>query len=447
MRRLFHVRFVRDFAATGGTQIFVSFGAMVGGILIARALGPSGKGTISVLVALGSMAVTLASFGVDLSAVYFLGRFKSDRTAVVSNNLLVGVLGGLVTGVLLAAVGILFHQQLLRGISTGVFLLFVISVPCLYFNGFAQLIAWGLGRIAGANVSGLIEGSSFLLGTAVVLAVIGPHLVPLIALRVLTAVGISVFLLLYLRRVARYQFRPSGRVLRRQLGYGVKNYASSLLWLVLLQSDLVLCNYFLGSGPTGVYSVAVSLGIPVSMVGAVLGHLIFQRVASDESRPRRIANTNRALRVLLPTLALSAIVLGVSANWLVTLLYGSNFSGAVEALVLILPGLMALSFETVLMNFLAGEGSPSIVYWAPLVGLVINLGANLFVIPRWGINGAATTSTIGYVVVLVLVLRHYLRATRCRPGAVLLLKRGDLQGLWRPGDELSTGLPARAGVT
>jgi O-antigen/teichoic acid export membrane protein len=285
------------------------------------------------------------------------------------------------------------------------------------------------------------------LGTAVVLAVIGPHLVPLIALRVLTAVGISVFLLLYVRRVARYRFRPSGRVLRRQLGYGVKNYASSLLWLVLLQSDLVLCNYFLGSGPTGVYSVAVSLGIPVSMVGAVLGHLIFQRVASDESRPRRIANTNRALRVLLPTLALSAIVLGVSANWLVTLLYGSNFSGAVEALVLILPGLMALSFETVLMNFLAGEGSPSIVYWAPLVGLVINLGANLFVIPRWGINGAATTSTIGYVVVLVLVLRHYLRATRCRPGAVLLLKRGDLQGLWRPGDELSTGLPARAGVT
>ena len=61
MRRLFRVPFVRDFAVTGGTQVFKSFGAMVGGILTARALGPSGKGIISVLVALGSMAVMLAS--------------------------------------------------------------------------------------------------------------------------------------------------------------------------------------------------------------------------------------------------------------------------------------------------------------------------------------------------------------------------------------------------
>jgi len=65
--------------------------------------------------------------------------------------------------------------------------------------------------------------------------------------------------------------------------------------------------------------------------------------------------------------------------------------------------------------------------------VMVNLGANLIVIPRWGINGAATTSTIGYLIVLTLVLRHYLRTTRSPPGAVLRLKRGDLQALWGPG--------------
>jgi O-antigen/teichoic acid export membrane protein len=431
---------------TGGTQITKSFGAMVGGILVARALGPSGKGVISVLVALGFMAVLLASLGLHLSGVYFLGRFKSDRETVVSNNLLVGVLGGLLTGVLLAAVGLLFHDQLLRGIGTGTFLLFVISVPCLYFNLFAQLIALGLGRITGYNVPELVEGGSFLVGTAAVLLIIGPHLVPLVALRVVTAAGISAFLFMYVRRVGRYRFRPSRGVLRRQLGYGLKNYTSSLMWLFLIQSDLVLCNYFLGSGPTGVYSVAVSLGLPVTILGGIVGPLIFQRVSSDESPSSRIANTNRALRVLLPILGLSAIVLGVSAKWLVALLYGSSFSGAALALILLLPGLVALSFETVPMSFLAGEGSPSVVYWAPLVGLTVNLAANMFVIPRWGIDGAATTSTVSYAIVLMLILRHYLRSTRCRPGAVLLVKRGDLQALWRPANELRSGSPVRAGT-
>jgi O-antigen/teichoic acid export membrane protein len=432
---------------TGGTQILKSLGAMIAGILVARALGPSGKGVISVLIALGSMAVILASFGVHLSGVYFLGRFKSDREAIVSNNLLVGVVGGLLTGVLLATAGILFHDQLLRGIGTGMFVLFVISVPCLYFNVFAQLIALGLGRVGGFNLPEIMEGSSLLVGTAAVLVIIGPRLLPLIALRVVTAAGISVFLFVYMRRVGRYRFRPSRRLLRRQLRYGVKNYAGSLLWLFLLQSDLVLCNYFLGSGPTGVYSVAVSLGIPVAMLGSIMGPLIFQRVASNESRPSRIANTNRALRVLLPVLGLSVAVLGVSASWVVTFVYGSSFSGAAEALVLLLPGLMALSFETVLMSFLAGEGSPRIIYLAPLVGLIVNLGANLFVIPRWGIDGAATTSSIGYIIVLLLVLRYYLRSTQCRPGAVLLLKSGDLRALRRPVNELPSGSPARAGVT
>ena len=41
------------------------------------------------------------------------------------------------------------------------------------------------------------------------------------------------------------------------------------------------------------------------------------------------------------------------------------------------------------MNFVAAEGSPSIIYRAPLFGVVFNLGANLLVIPRWGIDGAA----------------------------------------------------------
>jgi O-antigen/teichoic acid export membrane protein len=446
MRSLFRVRFIRDFAMTGGTQVVKSFGAMIGGILVARALGSSGKGVISVLVALGGLAVILMSFGVHLSGVYFLGRFTSDREAVVSNNLLVGVLGGLLTGLLLVIAGVLFRNQLLRGVDMGLFLLFAISVPCVYFNEFGQRIALGLGRIGGYNVPELVEGSSLLVGTAAVLVIVGPHLLPLVVLRVLIAAGISIFLFLYIRRVGHYRFRPSRDLLRRQVKYGLKNYTSSLLWLFLLQSDLVLCNYFLGSSPTGVYSVAVSLGIPVTMLASIMGPLIFQRVASNQSRPSRIANTNRALRVLLPVLGLSAIVLGVSARWLVTFVYGSSFSGAAEALILLLPGLMALSFETVLMSFLAGEGSPRIVYWAPLVGLIVNLAANLFAIPRWGIDGAAATSSIGYIIVLLLVLRYYLRSTRSPPGAVLLLKGGDLKALRRPANELPSGSPARAGA-
>jgi len=446
MTSLFRVRFVRDVAMTGGTQILQGFFAMLGGILVARVLGPSGKGTISVLAALGSMAVLLASFGVHTSSIYFLGRFKSDRDAIISNNYVFGAIGGLVAAVGLALVGLVFERALLNGIGLGLLLLYVFFVPFNYFNEFARRTVLGEGRIAAYNLPELVTGSGLLFGTGAMILIFGRHVAPLLAMRVGTEALVTTVLVVYLHKVVRFHFRPSMQLLREQVKYGIRNYASSLLWVVLLQSDLVLCNHFLGSKPTGIYSVAVSLGLPVTLLASVVGTLTFQRVSSNDIRPNRVANTNRVMRVLVVITAVSTIAMAGLASLMVPLIYGARFGGASQALLLLLPGLFALTLETVLMNSLAGEGSPSIVYRAPVVGVVVNLGANLFVIPRWGINGAAVTSTVGYSIVLTLVLGYYLRSTGSRARDVLVLKSHDLRALWgASGETPSTStLPADA---
>ena len=431
---------------TGGTQVAVGFFSMVGGILVARLLGPSAKGTISVLVALGSMAVLLASFGVHTSSIYFLGRFKSDRDAVISNNILFAAAGGILAGGGLALVGIVFQRALLNGIALPLLVLYVFFVPFNYFNEFARRTALGEGRIAAFNLPELAAGGSLLLGPGAAILIFGHHVAPLLAIRVATEALIALVLMLYIRRVIRFAFKPSMVLMREQARYGVKNYASSLLWVILLQSDLVLCNHFLGSRPTGVYSVAVSLGLPVTLLGSVVGILTFQRVSADGSQSNRTANTNLIMRVLVIVTAASTVVMAAAAPWVVPLIYGSRFGPASQALQLLLPGLFALSLELVLINALAGEGSPPVVYRAPLLGVAVNVGANLFVIPRWGIDGAAATSSVGYILVLLIVLRYYLRSTNSRPGSVLLLKRDDVAMLRRRSVPLQPVPPVSTGT-
>ena len=428
-KSLLPVRFVRDVMLTGGTQVVQAALAMVAGILVARYLGASGKGQLSVLVALGSMAVLLASLGLHFSAVYFLGKFKGERESIIANIAFVGLLGGVVTAGLLGVVGMVFHGELLGGISLGLFLLYVLSVPPAYFNSLTRGVLLGAGRIGVYNLRDLIEGGGLLMGTVAGLVLFGPRLGPLVALRVLIEFAVAVVLFLYVRRMFAFGMRPSRRLLRRQVAYGLRNYASSLLWLFLLQSDIILCNHFLGSGPTGIYSVAVSVGLPVTLLASTVGTLTFQRVSSTEGREERVANTNRTLRVMLPIVVSLAVTLGVTAGWIVPLLYGSQFEGATKALIVLLPGLCALSLELVAMNFLAGEGSPPIVYQAPFVGLLLNGAANLFVIPRWGITGAAATSSVAYCVVLVLIFRHYLTTTGSSLSDVALSQTADLRAL------------------
>jgi O-antigen/teichoic acid export membrane protein len=425
------VRFIRDVAMTGGAQFLQAAAAMVAGVMVARVLGPAAKGELTVLAALGTISVVLASLGLHHSAVYFLGRFKADRDAVISNNVLVGLVGGLCTALALGVAGVAFSDALISGIPLGVFLLFLPFVPFNYFNEFSRRVLLGSGRVALYNLPDFVTGAALVVGTGLVLLIFGEHLVPLVVLRVVIELSIACVMAFHVGRAIGFRLRPRRGVLNRQARYGVKNYASSLLWMVLLQGDLVLCNYFLGNAPTGVYSVAVSLGLPLTMIGAVLGTIVFQRVSADSSESNRVANTNRVVRVLIPILLVAMALLGAVADWIIPTVYGSSFAAADKALLLLFPGLFALAVELVLMNHLAGEGSPPIVYLGPLAGLVVNFGANIFVIPRYGINGAAVTSSVGYGIVLLLVGREYLRLTGSRIRDLVAFRRVDL-GLGRP---------------
>jgi O-antigen/teichoic acid export membrane protein len=96
----------------------------------------------------------------------------------------------------------------------------------------------------------------------------------------------------------------------------------------------------------------------------------------------------------------------------------------------------------VMMNFLAGEGTPPVVIWAPAVGLVVNIAANIFVIPRWGINGASVTSSVAYTIVLLLVLRYYTNSTGSRIADVFRTRRADVRALRGP---VEAPAPVQAG--
>jgi O-antigen/teichoic acid export membrane protein len=431
MRHPLRLRFARNVAMTGGAQATQAVMAMIAGIVVARELGASAKGTISVLTALGAMSVLVCSLGVHLSGIYFLGRHKAERDTIVSNNLLFASVGGVVTASGLLAIGVLFEQEVLHNIDLGLFLLYVTCVPLLYFNEFGRALLLGLGRVGTYNVPDALGGVLLLVGTVVAILLFGHDLTPQVALRVVLELALTVMIVAFLRRATRIRFRPSLAMIRRQLSYGLRNYASSLLWQFLLQSDILLCNHFLGSGPTGVYSVAVSLGLPITMLGGVVGTLTFQRVSAEEDRDARIAQTNTAVRVLIPLVLGVIAAVGLVAQVAIPVLYGDAFSDAGIALALLLPGLFAYSLEIVLMNFLAGEGSPPIVVYGPFVGLVVNVVANLYVIPRWGINGASVTSSVGYASVLLLVVRYYRRSTGAGLREMLLARGADFRLLMR----------------
>jgi O-antigen/teichoic acid export membrane protein len=62
------------------------------------------------------------------------------------------------------------------------------------------------------------------------------------------------------------------------------------------------------------------------------------------------------------------------------------------------PGIVALGHSKILANYVAGRGRPDINAVRGVMALAINVVANLFLIPRYGIIGAAAATSISYSV-------------------------------------------------
>ena len=101
-------------------------------------------------------------------------------------------------------------------------------------------------------------------------------------------------------------------------------------------------------------------------------------------------------------MAAAAAAAGLLASPLISFLYGSAFLPAAPAFQWLLPGIVALSVSTILMNYGGAIGMPRVTWVAPSLGFVANVTFNLWLIPAAGIVGASLSSTIAYGLVAML---------------------------------------------
>jgi len=68
---------------------------------------------------------------------------------------------------------------------------------------------------------------------------------------------------------------------------------------------------------------------------------------------------------------------------------------------------------------------------AAVAALAINVGANWFLIPRFGISGAAVSTAISYSVAALILLVMFVRESGHSVTETLFVGRDDVGTLWR----------------
>jgi len=417
----------------GGLLTFVTQSALflfglIASIILARALGPVGRGAYALAILIASVLTKVGSLGLEAANVYYGASRKEQLHDLISNSITVALALGLSLTILSGAAFTLpWPRSYLQANAIPLPLLWLalVTVPMLLASGYLNSLLLSQERIVEYNATGI---ASIALRLALLLVLlIGLHrgLAGALWAYVLATLGGMLLIAYFINRMAPLRMAFNRRLFRETLGYGIKAHVGNLAQFLNYRLDMFLIGYFLGPAAVGFYAVAVGMAERLWMIPGALATVLFPRVSAGDEGQANALTPKVARHTIFITLIL-ATGLAILAKPLIVLLFGASFEPAVVPLLLLLPGVVALSLSKILTSDLAGRGRPEFGAIAAWASLAVTVSLDLFLIPRWGIAGAALASTLAYSLATIIVVLAFLKLSR-NSWIDLLIKASDFE--------------------
>lgn len=186
---------------------------------------------------------------------------------------------------------------------------------------------------------------------------------------------------------------------RALLGESAPEILAALGGILFMRLDQVLLQHLVGPAEVGTFAVAARLTelwyfIPVAIVASAFPRIVALREADAALYLRRIEQ----LTTLLIALAYAFVLLVtlLVAPWL-TLLFGPAYAASAPVLLIQVWCGVFLVLAQTSGAWIMAERRARMNLYRSLLGLVVNLAADLLLIPRYGAAGAACGALLAFV--------------------------------------------------
>jgi O-antigen/teichoic acid export membrane protein len=379
------------------------------GILLARALGPQGRGELTAVLLWPLLLAAVGSLGVTESATYYAARSATPPGTLLGTILALGAAQSAV----LVSIGAVVVPAVLSSHSTSTVnsaRLFLTVIPFSLLNLYLMGLLNGLQRygwfqalrllvIAGTATGILI---CRLAGVLTVRTAVLVYLASNVLTLAVAAVGIV--------RSTTGDLGFDRGVLRALLFYGLKSHSSNVPSMLNERIDQLVISIFLAPARLGLYVIAVTMTSVTNLVGTSVSYVALPAIARLESGEER---TTAARRFIVFTLLLSAVVtipFIFFTGPLITLFFGQAFHSATNVCRVLLLAAVVLSTTRAVGAILKAINRPLDAGIAETLALAVTAAALATLLPTLGIMGAGVASLLAYLVSFGFSVRQAARA-------------------------------------
>lgn len=418
-------KYIKDTALTLATQLLSGALAFAVGIIIARTLGPSGKGIVSLLAYFALIISLLLSFGVNTANAFFTGSDNTRVGEIAGNTLFFcAIMGG--AGVILLLIGqeLILHR-FLKNVPPQFLTIALISTPFLLLTRNLITIPQGLNKFKEFNFLNLITPVSRLIFIFLFLVILRKETVGGVWAYTFSAILVAAVCVITIPRMGRPSLSMNFRLLKNTLRYGGKGYLGVLSELLNFRLDLFIVNYFLTSEAVGFYAAALAIAELVRYFPRAVGKTLFPRVTSSEGEKKEQV-TRIIFRSVLVLSVLLGICICIAAGQIIVRIYGFSFAPSIPLLQIVVFGVVASGASSLLVVYFCAKGKPEYFTYGSLISLGSVVILDLALIPKVGLLGAAVALALSHIIVGVICVYWFHRESSSTLKEILFVTREDV---------------------
>lgn len=394
------------------TNIIITLLGVITSIIIARTLGPVGRGELTTIILWPTLLGSIGAFGINEAIIYYSSKNDPDLESMIYSSMVFMVF----LSMLYVLLGYFFTPLILKESSKEVQLLtrlYFLSVPITFVTG---LISSTLRGKLAINLYNLQRISISVIYTAAIILiwVLGFSNISSFVFGQLASFFLFLLLSFYIFKIDVTKLRCSFAPFLRTFKYGLKSQFNFICFLINAQLIPIILSIYYPPGALGIYTVALVLASTISPVVIGITAISFPIIGASSSLTKKtdVINILRNSGVFIAGLT---FIVFLSADPLIYHFYGNSFIDSIMVCKVLLIGYAFWSFHLIMNDLLRGLNMFKYLIAIELLGLLISLLAIPYMLWRFGLIGAAigfSISAVTIALVQIVTLAISLRIKR-----------------------------------
>lgn len=389
------LRYWRNFSWLAGEKAIRLVSSFILGIWLARYLGPSNYGLFSYSVAFTSIFLGISKLGMDGIIVKEIVQKPESYIKVLGTAFWLKFLAA---GFLFSLISLFLYFFEIGSVPPHYIL--IISLG-MFFQSFEVIDFYFQAQVNGKAISKCkfvqLTISSIL---KILFIYMRLGLIYFIVVTLLDFVSLAISLLIAYKRsnldsfAIQFDKESAKRIL-------LKSWYLALAGIVVtlyMRIDQLMIGEILGLKQVGLYSIAVRLCEIWYIFPALISDALFPAIINAKSVNQALYQ-KRLIRLFSLLFWISCLIGALTcifSSTLINKLFGSNYSDAIPVVIIYAWAGIFVSFGVASEKWLITEDLNVFSFWRTFSGLIINVIANLILIPKYGIMGAAWATLISY---------------------------------------------------